>query len=153
MPEIFTRSFAERLDRICRITVKEGIHGEIVSPGKAFIAPGNRHIMVVKTGARYSIEINDGPLINRHRPSVDVLFRSAANCAGPNAMGIIMTGMGDDGAQGLLEMKEAGAHTIAQDEDTCVVFGMPRVAINMNAASTILPLHEIAKFTCQRFRN
>lgn len=153
MPEIFTKSFADRLDKICNISVKEGIQGEIVTTGKAIIAPGNRHILIKKTGARYSIDINDGPLVNRHRPSVDVLFRSAANCAGPNALGIIITGMGDDGARGLLEMKNAGAYTIAQDEESCVVFGMPKVAIAMNAASAILNLEEITKHTCLKMRN
>jgi two-component system chemotaxis response regulator CheB len=152
MPELFTRSFAERLNQICNLHVKEGEHGELVTPGKAIIAPGNRHMLLAKTGAKYYVEINDGPLVNRHRPSVDVLFRSAANCAGPNALGIIMTGMGDDGAHGLLEMKNAGAFTIAEDESTCVVFGMPRVAISLNAASQILPLHDIAWYTCKHFR-
>ena len=121
--------------------------------GKAIIAPGNRHMLIAKTGARYSVEINDGPLVNRHRPSVDVLFRSAANCAGPNALGIIMTGMGDDGARGLLEMKNAGAYTIAEDESSCVVFGMPKVAISIGAASTVLPLDEIAKHTYLKLKN
>jgi two-component system chemotaxis response regulator CheB len=153
MPEIFTKSFADRLDKICKISVKEGVQGELVTMGKAIIAPGNRHMLVVKTGAKYSVEINDGPLVNRHRPSVDVLFRSAANCAGPNALGIIMTGMGDDGARGLLEMRQSGSYTIAQDENSCVVFGMPKVAISMNAASIVLPLDEIAKNTNQHFKN
>lgn len=153
MPEVFTRSFAERLNNVCKIFVKEGIPGELIAPGKAIIAPGNRHMLVSKTGARYLVQINDGPLVNRHRPSVDVLFRSVANCAGPNAIGIIMTGMGDDGARGLLEMKQAGAHTIAQSEESCVVFGMPKVAIQMNAASTILPLNEMAKYTYLKFKD
>ena len=152
MPEMFTKSFADRLDKICNISVKEGVQGEIVTTGKAIIAPGNRHMLIVKTGAKYSVEINDGPLVNRHRPSVDVLFRSAANCAGPNALGIIMTGMGDDGAKGLLEMKRAGAYTIAQDEDSCVVFGMPKSAIYLGAASTILPLNEIGRHVYQRMK-
>ncbi len=153
MPEMFTKSFADRLNKLCRISVKEGVHGEIVTNGKAIIAPGNRHMLVAKTGARYSVEINDGPLVNRHRPSVDVLFRSAANCAGPNALGIIMTGMGDDGARGLLEMKNAGAFTIAEDESSCVVFGMPKVAISIGAASIVLPLDEIAKHTYLKLKN
>jgi two-component system, chemotaxis family, protein-glutamate methylesterase/glutaminase len=152
MPELFTRSFAERLNQICSLHVKEGEHGELVTPGKAIIAPGNRHMLLAKTGAKYYVEINDGPLVNRHRPSVDVLFRSVANCAGPNALGIIMTGMGDDGAHGLLEMKNAGAHTIAEDESTCVVFGMPKVAISLNAALQILPLHDIARYTFNHFK-
>jgi two-component system chemotaxis response regulator CheB len=151
MPEEFTRSFAERLDKICRISVKEGVQGEIIRPGKAFIAPGNHHMMVTRTGAKYSLEIKDGPLVNRHRPSVDVLFRSVANSAGPNSFGVIMTGMGDDGARGLLEMRQAGAFTIAQDESSCVVFGMPKVAINLDAASMVVPLNDIAKLILQRF--
>jgi two-component system chemotaxis response regulator CheB len=153
MPELFTKSFADRLNKLCKITVKEGIQDELVTRGKAIIAPGNKHMLVNKTGAKYSVEINDGPLVNRHRPSVDVLFRSAANCAGPNALGIIMTGMGDDGARGLLEMKQAGAYTIAQDEESCVVFGMPKVAIGLNAASTVLPLNEIAQHTILRLKD
>lgn len=153
MPELFTKSFADRLDNLCSITVKEGVNGDLITSGKAIIAPGNRHMLVVKTGAKYSIEINDGPLVNRHRPSVDVLFRSVANCAGHNALGIIMTGMGDDGARGLLEMKAAGSYTIAQDENSCVVFGMPKVAISMDAASVILPLDEIARHTYLKFKN
>lgn len=153
MPELYTRYFAERLDKLCNITVKEGVKGELVTPGKAIIAPGNRHMLVVKSGARYSIDIKDGPLVNRHRPSVDVLFRSIANCAGSNAYGIIMTGMGDDGARGLLEMKQSGAHTVAQDESSSVVFGMPRIAISLNAASTILPLDAIAPHIINSLRN
>lgn len=153
MPEVFTRSFAGRLNAICNITVKEGVHGDIIIPGKAIIAPGNKHLMIRKTGARYCVEINEGPLVNRHRPSVDVLFRSAAKYAGPNAIGIIMTGMGDDGAKGLLEMKQAGSYTIAQDEATCVVFGMPKVAISLGAANAVLPLEKIAGHVCQRFMN
>jgi two-component system, chemotaxis family, protein-glutamate methylesterase/glutaminase len=149
MPELFTRSFADRLNGICNIEVTEGTHGEIITPGKAIIAPGNKHLMIRRTGTRYSVEINEGPLVNRHRPSVDVLFRSAAKIAGPNAIGIIMTGMGDDGAKGLLEMKQAGSHTIAQDEATSVVFGMPKVAISLGAASIVLPLEKIAGYTCQ----
>jgi len=145
MPELFTRSFAERLDKISNISVKEGVHGEMITPGKAIIAPGNRHLLIVRSGAKYSVEINDGPLVNRHRPSVDVLFRSAAKYAGSNALGIIMTGMGDDGAKGLLEMKHAGAYTIAQDENSCIVFGMPKAAINMDAACVVLPLDKISQ--------
>jgi two-component system chemotaxis response regulator CheB len=153
MPEIFTKSFADRLDKICSISVKEGIHGEIITMGKAIVAPGNRHLLIARTGAKYSVVINDGPLVNRHRPSVDVLFRSAANCAGANAVGIIMTGMGDDGARGLLEMKNAGAYTIAEDESTCVVFGMPKAAIGLDAASTVLPLDEIARHAILKMKN
>jgi two-component system chemotaxis response regulator CheB len=144
MPENFTRSFAERLDCICKISVKEAQNGDIVTRGKALIAPGNHHMLLKRSGARYYIEIQDGPLVNRHRPSVDVLFRSTARFAGKNAIGIIMTGMGDDGARGLLELKTAGAYTIAQDEKTSVVFGMPKEAINLEAAQKVLPLDKIA---------
>lgn len=144
MPENFTRSFANRLDEICRITVKEAENGDSVIRGRALIAPGNHHMLLKRSGARYYVEIKDGPLVNRHRPSVDVLFRSTARYAGKNAIGIIMTGMGDDGARGLLEMSEAGAKTIAQDEKSCVVFGMPHEAIKLNAAKSVLPLDQIA---------
>jgi two-component system chemotaxis response regulator CheB len=152
MPELFTRSFAERLNKICSITVSEASHGDMMMPGKAFIAPGNHHMMIVRSGAKYALEIKDGPLINRHRPSVDVLFRSAANIAGSNATGIIMTGMGDDGAKGLLEMKNSGAYTIAQDQESCVVFGMPKAAINIGAASAVLPLNKIAQHFYSRLK-
>jgi two-component system chemotaxis response regulator CheB len=150
MPELFTRSFANRLNAICSITVKEGDNGDIITPGRAIIAPGNKHMMIRKTGARYCVEISEGPFVNRHRPSVDVLFRSAAKFAGQNAVGIILTGMGDDGARGLLEMKQAGAYTIAQDEVTSVVFGMPKAAINMGASSIVLPLEKIAEHVLQQ---
>jgi two-component system, chemotaxis family, protein-glutamate methylesterase/glutaminase len=153
MPELFTKSFADRLDTLCNISVKEAENGDVITSGKALIAPGNSHMLINKSGAKYSVIINDGPLVNRHRPSVDVLFRSAANCTGSNAVGIILTGMGDDGAQGLLEMKNAGAYTIAQDEETCIVFGMPKVAIGLGAASVVLPLHEIARHACMRIKN
>jgi len=144
MPEQFTRSFANRLNDVCQITVKEAKNGDSVIRGRALIAPGNYHMLLNRSGARYYVEIKEGPLVNRHRPSVDVLFRSTARYAGKNAVGIIMTGMGADGAQGLLEMKEAGAKTIAQDEKTSVVFGMPHEAIKLNAAQKILPIHHIA---------
>ena len=144
MPEHFTRSFAERLDSICKITVKEAKNGDTVVPGKALIAPGNFHMLLKRSGARYFVEIREGALVNRHRPSVDVLFRSTARYAGKNAIGVIMTGMGDDGARGLLEMKEAGAYTIAQDEKSCVVFGMPKEAIALGAAESIVPLTSVA---------
>jgi len=144
MPEHFTRAFASRLDSTCRISVKEGEDNDTVIRGRAIIAPGNKHMLLKRSGARYYVEIRDGPLVNRHRPSVDVLFRSAARYAGKNAIGIIMTGMGDDGARGLREMKEAGAYTIAQDEASCVVFGMPKEAIKLNAVDSILPLELIA---------
>ncbi len=144
MPENFTRSFADRLNNICNITVKEAANGDSVLRGQALIAPGNHHMLLKRSGARYYVEIKDGPLVNRHRPSVDVLFRSSARYAGKNAIGIIMTGMGNDGAQGLLEMKQAGAATIAQDESSCVVFGMPHEAIKLGAADKVLSLESIA---------
>jgi two-component system chemotaxis response regulator CheB len=144
MPEMFTKSFANRLNDLCRITVKEAENGDTVIRGRALIAPGNKHMLLKRSGARYYVEVVDGPLVNRHRPAVDVLFRSTARYAGKNAIGIIMTGMGDDGAKGLLEMKEAGAYTIAQDEKSCVVFGMPKEAIKLNAANKVLPLDQIA---------
>jgi two-component system, chemotaxis family, protein-glutamate methylesterase/glutaminase len=149
MPEIFTKSFAARLNQICRITVKEAENGDTVIRGRALIAPGNKHMLLKRSGARYYVEVTDGPFVNRHRPSVDVLFRSTAQYAGKNSIGVIMTGMGDDGAKGLLEMKEAGAKTIAQDEKSCVVFGMPKEAIKLNAADKILPLEQIGSFLLQ----
>ena len=144
MPEQFTAQFANRLNSICRITVKEAAHNDSVIRGQALIAPGNRHLLLKRAGARYYVEIRDGPLVSRHRPSVDVLFRSAARYSGRNAVGVIMTGMGDDGAHGMLEMREAGAYNIAQDEASCVVFGMPAEAIKLNAVDRILPLGGIA---------
>jgi len=143
MPEAFTAAFARRLDQTCAIEVKEAAQGDRLSPGRALIAPGNHHLAVRRTGAHYVAEILDGPPVCRHRPSVDVLFRSAAQAAGANAVGVILTGMGSDGAQGLLEMREAGAHTIAQDEATSVVFGMPRAAIAAGAADHVAALGEI----------
>ena len=144
MPEVFTARFAERVNQICRITVKEAADNDSVIRGQALIAPGNRHLLLKRSGARYFVELRDGPLVSRHRPSVDVLFRSAARYAGRNCIGAIMTGMGDDGAKGMLEMKEAGAYTIAQDEATCVVFGMPAEAIKLGGVDKVLPLHGIA---------
>ena len=144
MPEMFTAAFAERLNQHCQVFVKEGEDGDRVRPGCVLIAPGNRHTLVVRNGAQYVIRVTDGPLVARHRPSVDVLFRSVAQAAGPNAVGVLMTGMGDDGAEGLLEMKRAGASTIAQDEATSVVFGMPRAAIERGAVDDTMPLHRIA---------
>jgi len=143
MPEHFTAAFAKRLDQLCRLSVKEAENDDTVFSGRVLIAPGNRHVLLKRSGARYYVEVRDGPLVCRHRPSVDVLFRSAARYAGRNALGIIMTGMGDDGARGLLEMREAGANTLAQDERTCVVFGMPQVAIKLGAVERILPLDSI----------
>jgi len=143
MPEKFTAAFAERLDKLCRIEVREGRHGDRVLPGRALIAPGGRHLLLRRSGAHYHVDVIDGPLVNRHRPSVDVLFRSVAKCAGANALGIIMTGMGDDGAAGLLEMRKAGARTIAQDEASCVVYGMPREAVRRGAVERTVPLESI----------
>jgi two-component system chemotaxis response regulator CheB len=144
MPELFTRAFANRLDGLCAITVKEAESNDTVIRGRALIAPGNHHLLLKRSGARYYVEIKDGPLVCRHRPSVDVLFRSAARYAGRNAVGVIMTGMGDDGARGMLEMKQAGAVTIAQDEESCIVFGMPKEAIKLGGVDKVLPLHSIA---------
>lgn len=144
MPELFTRAFASRLDRLCAITVKEAESGDTVLRGQALIAPGNHHLLLQRSGARYYVEVKEGPLVCRHRPSVDVLFRSAARYAGPNALGVILTGMGDDGARGMLEMKQAGAVTIAQDEASCVVFGMPKEAIKLNGVDRVMPLGSIA---------
>lgn len=143
MPEFFTKAFAERLNEMFSLNVKEAENGDIVQKGKILIAPGNKHMLLKSNGLNYVVEIKDGPLVNRHRPSVDVLFRSVAQTAGCNALGILLTGMGDDGARGLLEMKEAGAQTIAQDEKTSIVFGMPREAIALGAAQKIAPLQLI----------
>ncbi|WP_043611315.1 chemotaxis response regulator protein-glutamate methylesterase, partial [Novosphingobium sp. B-7] len=145
MPEHFTRAFARRLDGLCEVSVKEAEDGDTVMRGHVLIAPGGKHTLLERQGARYLVSVRDGPLVSRHRPSVDVLFRSAARCAGSNAVGIIMTGMGDDGARGLLEMKEAGARTVAQDEATSIVFGMPKEAIARGAADRIVPLGAIAQ--------
>lgn len=144
MPEAFTRSFAQRLDSLCKIHVVEARGGERVLPGHAFLAPGHSHLLLKRSGANYVTELSDAPPVNRHRPSVDVLFRSAANVAGSNAVGVILTGMGKDGAAGLLEMKNAGARTFAQDEASCVVFGMPREAIALGAADEVVSLHDMA---------
>jgi two-component system chemotaxis response regulator CheB len=144
MPEMFTRAFADRLNKDCAIAVKEAADGDRIVSGRALIAPGNHHLLVERTGTDYLARINDGPLVSRHRPSVDVLFRSVAKAAGNNAVGVIMTGMGNDGAQGLLEMRNAGARTVAQDEASCVVFGMPKEAITRGAAVSILPLAQIS---------
>ena len=140
MPELFTATFARRLDEECRIHVKEAADGDRVAKGTALIAPGDRHLTVVRRGGGHGVRVIDGPLVCRHRPSVDVLFRSVAQAAGPLAVGVILTGMGDDGAQGLLEMKQTGAATIAQDEATCVVFGMPKEAIARGGVGEVVPL-------------
>lgn len=143
MPEHFTRAFAERLNEVCAIEVREAENGDTVAPGRALIAPGNRHLLLRRSGAVYRAELRDGPLVGRHRPAVDVLFRSVARYAGRNAIGVILTGMGADGAQGMLEMKTSGAFTIAQNEATSVVYGMPREAVKLNAVDISAPLGEI----------
>jgi two-component system chemotaxis response regulator CheB len=145
MPEAFTKSFAARLDSLCKIRVKEAENNERILPGHAYIAPGHSHLLLKRSGAHYLTELNQGPPVNRHRPSVDVLFRSAANLAGNNAIGVILTGMGKDGAAGMLEMRNAGAYNFAQDEASCVVFGMPAAAIALNAAHEIVPLDQITQ--------
>ncbi len=145
MPERFTAMFAERLNNLCQIEVREGKDGDRVRPGLALIAPGGKHMLLKRSGAQYYVEVRDGPLVNRHKPSVDVLFRSVAQVAGKNALGIIMTGMGDDGARGLREMHDTGAQTIAEDESSCVVFGMPKEAIKLGAAEKVIPLDTIPK--------
>ncbi|MHB1301528.1 MAG: protein-glutamate methylesterase/protein-glutamine glutaminase [Burkholderiales bacterium] len=144
MPEKFTEAFARRLDTVCQVEVKEAKSGDRVMPGRVLIAPGGRHMLLKRSGAQYYVDVVDGPPVSRHRPSVDVLFRSVAQCAGKNALGIIMTGMGDDGANGLLEMRTAGANTLAQDEATCVVYGMPREAVKRGAVSRTVSLGAIA---------
>ena len=143
MPPVFTATFAARLDALCRITVREARNNDRVTPGQALIAPGGRHMLLQRSGAQYYVEIREGPPVCRHCPSVDVLFRSVARAAGPNALGVIMTGMGDDGARGLKEMRDAGAHTIAQDEASCVVFGMPKEALKLEAAAQVLALDQL----------
>ena len=149
MPAMFTAQFAQRLDSICEISVEEAKDGQRVLPGLALVAPGGMHMALRRSGAYYQVEIKDGPPVNRHKPSVDVLFRSVAQYAGRNAMGIIMTGMGDDGARGLREMHEAGAYTLAQDEATCVVYGMPAEAVKHGGVDRILPLQAISSAIMQ----
>ncbi len=145
MPENFTRAFANRLNGLCRVSVKEAEDNDSVIRGRALIAPGNKHTLLKRSGARYYVEVKEGPLVCRHRPSVDVLFRSASRYAGKNVIGVIMTGMGDDGAKGMREMKDAGAFNIAQDESSCVVFGMPKEAIKLEAVDRIIALENIAR--------
>jgi two-component system chemotaxis response regulator CheB len=145
MPETFTKTFAQRLNGLCRISVKEAEHGDRILPGHAYIAPGNRHLLLSRSGANYVAQLSDGPPVSRHRPSVDVLFRSTANCAGRNSIGIIMTGMGDDGAAGMLEMHQAGAYTLAQDEQSCVVFGMPKEAIACGGVDEVATLQDLSR--------
>jgi two-component system chemotaxis response regulator CheB len=143
MPEKFTASFAARLDTLCQIEVREAQNGDRVMPGRALIAPGGKHMLLKRNGSQYHVEVVDGPVVNRHRPSVDVLFRSVAKFAGRNALGVIMTGMGDDGARGLKEMHDAGAPTVAQDEATCVVYGMPKEAVKLGGVDRIASLQAI----------
>ncbi len=145
MPELFTNAFAQRMNSLCSITVKEGKNGDSLVPGQAIIAPGNYHMSIRKNGAMYCVETNQEAPVHHQRPAVDILFDSAAKYVGPNAIGVILTGMGSDGAQGLLNMKESGAKTIAQDEDSCVVFGMPKEAIKLGAADKIVPLQSISE--------
>ncbi len=145
MPPGFTRSFAERLNKLCQITVKEAEDGERVLPGHAYIAPGDRHLELSRSGANYQVKLHDGPPVNRHRPSVDVLFRSVAQYAGRNAVGVILTGMGNDGAAGMLEMHRAGAYTLAQNEASCVVFGMPREAIATGGVNEVVELERMSQ--------
>jgi two-component system chemotaxis response regulator CheB len=144
MPEKFTGAFATRLDSLCQMEVREAQDGDRVIAGRVLIAPGARHLKLLRSGAQYVVSVKDGPLVNRHKPSVDVMFRSVAQCAGANAVGAILTGMGDDGARGLLEMRQAGAPTVAQDESSSVVFGMPKVAIQLGAVRDVLHLQRIA---------
>lgn len=150
MPEKFTAAFAERLNSLCQIEVKEAKNNDRVINSRALIAPGGKHMLLRRTGAQYYVEIMDGPLVNRHRPSVDVLFRSVAKCAGANALGVIMTGMGDDGAAGLLEMRNAGARTLGQDEASCVVYGMPKEAVKRGGVEKTVPLNAIGREIMQQ---
>jgi two-component system chemotaxis response regulator CheB len=150
MPEKFTAAFAERLNKLCQLEVREARHGDRVLPGRALIAPGGKHMLLRRDGANYHVDVIDGPLVNRHRPSVDVLFRSVAKQAGANALGIIMTGMGDDGAAGLAEMRKAGARTVAQDEETCVVYGMPKEAVKRGGVEKSVPLQAIHREILQQ---
>lgn len=152
MPAGFTKSFAQRLDSLCRIRVKEAEHGERVLPGHAYIAPGGHHMLLARSGANYVAHLSQEDPVNRHRPSVDVLFDSVARNAGVNALGVLLTGMGKDGAAGLLRMRQAGAHTFAQDEASCIVFGMPREAILLGAAAEVKPLNEMARCVMSHLR-
>ena len=145
MPAHFTTAFAERLNSLCQVSVKEAGDNDSVTPGTVLVAPGNYHMLLRRSGARYYVEVKDGPRVHHQRPSVDILFKSTAKYAGPNSIGVILTGMGADGAEGLLEMKQAGAKTIAQDEKTCVVFGMPKEAIKLGAADKVVPLGQVAQ--------
>ncbi|MCW9705391.1 protein-glutamate methylesterase/protein-glutamine glutaminase [Fodinibius salsisoli] len=150
MPPVFTKSFAERLNTVCKVNVKEAENGDWIQPGQILIAPGNYHMLVQKEGAKYYSRIKKGPPVHHHRPSVDVMFNSVAEAAGVNATGVILTGMGSDGAKGLKKMRDKGAHTIGQNEDTCVVYGMPKQAHEMGAVIESLPLPKIAKAIMNR---
>ncbi|HOB94954.1 MAG TPA: chemotaxis response regulator protein-glutamate methylesterase [Aquabacterium sp.] len=150
MPERFTGALADRLNGLCAVDVKEAADGDRVVDGRVLIAPGGRHMQLLRSGAQYVVSVRDGPLVNRHKPSVDVLFKSVAHCAGANALGLILTGMGDDGARGLREMRDAGARTAAQDEASSVVFGMPREAIRLGAADSVLPITGMAGWLQQQ---
>ena len=152
MPQHFTKSFAERLNTICSLEVREAQNMDSAAPGTVLIAPGNKHMLLKRSGANYFVEIKDGPLVFHQRPSVEILFNSVAKYAGANAIGVILTGMGKDGAKGLLEMKQAGAYTIAQDEESCVVFGMPKEAIIIGAASRIESLRRIPQLLLSRLK-
>lgn len=152
MPEKFTAAFAARLDSVCEVRVKEAENNDRVLQGQVLIAPGGKHMLLRRTGAQYFVEVVDGPLVNRHRPSVDVLFRSAARAAGANALGVIMTGMGDDGAAGMLEMLKAGARTVAQDEASCVVYGMPKEAVKRGGVEKSVPLNAIYREILQQLQ-
>lgn len=152
MPEKFTALFASRLNTICAIEVREAKQGDRVMPGRALIAPGGKHMRLTRSGAYYQVDVIDGPPVNRHKPSVDVLFKSVAQVAGRNALGIIMTGMGDDGARGMRDMHDAGAYTLAQDEESCVVFGMPREAIKLDAVDKEIPLERISSEIVRYFQ-
>jgi two-component system chemotaxis response regulator CheB len=153
MPERFTAMFAQRLNSLCALDVREAQDNDRVLPGRVLIAPGGKHMMLKRNGAQYHVAVEDGPVVNRHKPSVDVLFRSVAKFAGRNAIGVIMTGMGDDGARGLKEMKDAGAATIAQDEASCVVFGMPKEAIKHGGADRVMPLEQIPHALIEASKN
>jgi two-component system chemotaxis response regulator CheB len=152
MPEGFTRSFAQRLDSLCKIRVQEAVNGDRVLPGHAYIAPGHSHLLLARSGANYLCQLHQGELVNRHRPSVDVLFRSAAQHAGKNAIGVILTGMGKDGAMGMVAMRQAGAYNLAQDEASCVVYGMPREAVAMGAVHEVAPLDQLASLVLAQLR-
>jgi two-component system chemotaxis response regulator CheB len=153
MPEAFTKSFAERLDGLSKMTVSEGVHGERVLPGHVYIAPGHSHMLIRRSGSNYVIELNQSSPVNHHRPSVEVLFRSAAQCAGANAIGVMLTGMGKDGAVGMLEMRQAGAYNFAQDEASCVVYGMPRAAVEIGATHESVPIAEMARRVLAKVMN